>query len=608
LAGEPIVKIRSRFGLVLVVIVPALIAIGVSGVYGLQAERSSASELYLNNVRSTDEAAKLGTNLSIAHAATLELVIDVGHAAEVATVTSQLSAGITTDIDVGIATVRANSADNRVQTQAINVIAAGWTRLQVLRSTGGLSGPSPAAQASEKNEIEATYDPMTAAATSIVNVERSQAQSAYFGSLASYTAAVHRMLLVLLVALVLSTGVVLWLIRSVLTRTLTYSAFAQAVSDGDLTDHLSPQGNDELDQLGTTLDVLAQRRQSATLYDDKKHEFTDTLQMTEREDEAHDLLKRYLERTISRSAVTILNRNNSADRLEPVTAVPDDSPLLSSLEGAKPRSCLAVRMARTHVSSGEADPLLACSVCSVCPDRSMCTPLLVRGEVIGSVLVAHESELTESEEQGLREAVIQTAPVLGNLRNLAIAELRSATDALTGLPNRRAIDATLKRMVAQSSRSAAPLAALMCDLDHFKHINDEFGHGSGDDLLAAVGATFTDTLRTGDFVGRYGGEEFLILLPATGCEEAQKVAEKVRIAVADIRVATVDRPVTLSVGVAVLPDHAYDAGSLERAADRALYAAKNAGRNRVEVFNTDFEYALPPPEVVFTNGATGSLA
>jgi diguanylate cyclase (GGDEF)-like protein len=602
------VKIRSRFGIVLVVIVPAVIAIAVSGVYGLQSERSSASELYLNNVRSTDEAAKLGTNLSIAHAATLELVIDVGHPAEVATITGQLLAGITTDIDVGISSIRANSKDNRVETEAIDLIAADWTRLQVLRSNGGLSGASPTSQASEKNEVEAIYDPMTAAANSIVNVEGAQARSAYTGSLASYTAAVRRMLLVLLVALVLSAGVVLWLIRSVLTRTLTYSAFAQAVSEGDLTNHLSPQGNDELDQLGTTLETMAQRRQSATLYDDKKLEFTDTLQMTEREDEAHDLLKRYLERTISRSAVTILNRNNSADRLEPVTAVPDGSPLLASLEGAKPRSCLAVRMARTHVSSGEADPLLACPVCSASPDRSMCTPLLVRGEVIGCVLVTHESVLTETEERGLHEAVIQTAPVLGNLRNLAIAELRSATDALTGLPNRRAIDATLKRMVAQSSRSAAPLAALMCDLDHFKHINDEFGHGSGDDVLAAVGAILSDTLRGGDFVGRYGGEEFLILLPATGCEEAQKVAEKVRIAVADIRVATVARPVTLSVGIAVLPDHAYDSGSLERAADRALYAAKNAGRNRMEVFNTDFEYSLPPPELVLTNGATGSPA
>jgi diguanylate cyclase (GGDEF)-like protein len=226
----------------------------------------------------------------------------------------------------------------------------------------------------------------------------------------------------------------------------------------------------------------------------------------------------------------------------------------------------------------------------------------VRGEVIGSVLASHESALRENDERAVHEAVIQSAPVLGNLRNLAIAELRSATDALTGLPNRRAIDATLKRMVAQSSRSAAPLAALMCDLDHFKHINDQFGHGSGDDILAAVGVALTGTLRAGDFVGRYGGEEFLVLLPATAAKEAQNVAEKVRSAIADIRVPTVTTQVTLSVGIAVLPEHANDAGSLERAADRALYAAKSAGRNRVEIFNSEFTYSFPRPEFVLPNG------
>lgn len=592
----------------LVIIVPALLAIAATGIYGLQTERSSVSDLYLNNVRHTDDAADLGTNLGIAHAASLELLLDFGNRTEKASVTRELLSRISTDIEAGIGKVRADSTDSQVETTSIDVIAGDWSHLQELRASGGLSDPSPASVASEKNELETTFDPMTAAAKAIVHAESAQARSAYSGSLASYSSAVHRILLVLLLALVLSAGVIIWLIRSVLGRTLSYSSFARAVSDGDLSGHLNPQGNDELDQLGTTLEQLARRRQSAELYDDRKLEFTDTLQMAESEGEAHDLLKRYVERAVPLSTVTVLNRNNSADRLEPVTAVEVGSPLLTSLDGAKPRSCLAVRMARAHASSDEGDPLLACPVCSVCPNWTDCTPLLVRGEVIGAVLTSHESALKEGEARALHEAVLQSAPVLGNLRNLAIAELRSATDALTGLPNRRAIDATLKRMVAQSSRSAAPLAALMCDLDHFKHINDQYGHGSGDDVLAAVGVALTDTLRAGDFVGRYGGEEFLILLPATESDEAQKVAEKIRSAVADIRVPTVTSPVTLSVGVAVLPDHANDAGSLERVAHRALYGAKSAGRNRVEIFNSEFSYSFPRPEFVLSNGAAEPIA
>ena len=416
------------------------------------------------------------------------------------------------------------------------------------------------------------------------------------------------MVLVMILGLLIALGVVVWLTRSVLTRTLSYSAFARSVSEGDVTKHLEPSGDDELDQLGVVLEQLARRRESAEQYDEKKLEFVDLLQLTESETEAHVLLKRYLERSIAKCNVTILNRNNSADRLEAMTALPVGSVLLQSLEEAKPRSCLAVRRARSNVSAGDADPLMNCPVCSGCPGRTMCTPLLVGGEVIGSVLAMHENPLSDYEGRSMREAVVQAAPVLGNLRNLAIAELRSATDVLTGLPNRRAIDGTLKRMVAQASRTVTPLAALMCDIDHFKHVNDQFGHGSGDDLLAAVGAALTDSLRAADFAGRYGGEEFLILLPATGPEGAYEMADKIRTAVADIRVPTVAQRITLSVGIAVLPDHANDAVSLERTADRALYAAKNAGRDRVEMFNKECADLAPLFDIAETNGAIDSTS
>jgi diguanylate cyclase (GGDEF)-like protein len=142
---------------------------------------------------------------------------------------------------------------------------------------------------------------------------------------------------------------------------------------------------------------------------------------------------------------------------------------------------------------------------------------------------------------------------------------------------------TLKRKVAHASRTIVPLTAIMLDLDHFKHINDRYGHGRGDDVLAAVGSILKDTLRESDFVGRYGGEEFLILLPATGCDEAKRVAEKVRTAIAGIVVATIHQPVTASLGCAVFPKDAGDDDTLFRTADRALYAAKADGRDRVEI-------------------------
>ncbi|MCR8526470.1 hypothetical protein WB334_26095, partial [Escherichia coli] len=140
---------------------------------------------------------------------------------------------------------------------------------------------------------------------------------------------------------------------------------------------------------------------------------------------------------------------------------PAESTLASRLIGAEPRSCLAVRLGRTHEEGGPKARLLNCGVCTAPGSRSMCEPLLVAGEVIGAVLVVHADPLTVDEPRRIKSTVTQAAPVLANLRNLALAEFRANNDALTGLPNKRATDDTLKRMVAQANRSITPLAAIM---------------------------------------------------------------------------------------------------------------------------------------------------
>ena len=183
--------------------------------------------------------------------------------------------------------------------------------------------------------------------------------------------------------------------------------------------------------------------------------------------------------------------------------------------------------------------------------------------------------------------------MLANLRNLAIAELRASTDALTALPNKRSVNDTLMRMLAQASRTLTPLSLLMLDLDHFKDINDRFGHPVGDQALAGVGAALRSALRASDFAGRNGGEEFAVMLPDTDLAGAVDVAEKIRAAIADITLPGLDVTLSASVGVATYPDHALGADRLIRLADAALYVAKRSGRNRVEVANPAGELAMP---------------
>ena len=329
-------------------------------------------------------------------------------------------------------------------------------------------------------------------------------------------------------------------------------------------------------------------------------EFADTLQIANDEDEAHRLLQRHLERTLTATAAVVLNRNNSADRLEAVTPLPEDSPLAGTLRGAQPRSCLAVRSGRTHHQDGGRPGLLSCAVCAAATGASSCVPLTVGGEVIGSVLLSRPVPYTEAEEQRIRESVGQAAPVLANLRNLAVAEIRAATDGLTGLPNQRAVADALKRTFAQATTATAPLALLLIDLDHFKQINDQRGHPVGDQVLASVGVTLRSVLRTGDFAGRKGGEEFAVLLPDTGIAAALEIAERIRAAVAEISLPGTDVSVTASLGVAGFPDHASTLDRLERLADNALYLAKRQGRNRVEL--------AEPADAAAAAAANGSLA
>jgi len=156
-------------------------------------------------------------------------------------------------------------------------------------------------------------------------------------------------------------------------------------------------------------------------------------------------------------------------------------------------------------------------------------------------------------------------------------------DGLTGVFNRRYLDNALEREWRRTLRRDDPLSVVLIDLDHFKAFNDEHGHAEGDELLIRVAGALTDTVqRAGDFVARYGGEEFAVVLPGTDVESAREVAERIRRAVAaETARAAPGRAVTLSAGVAMRTDDIETPDELLRAADRALYRAKEKGRNRV---------------------------
>ncbi|HXY92629.1 MAG TPA: GGDEF domain-containing protein [Acidimicrobiia bacterium] len=180
--------------------------------------------------------------------------------------------------------------------------------------------------------------------------------------------------------------------------------------------------------------------------------------------------------------------------------------------------------------------------------------------------------------QGLSQAAMHTASALHNAALLDEVERLATRDSLTGIANRRLFDESLARESARAQRLGAPLSLIVFDVDHFKQINDTYGHMTGDAVLHEVAQAMVTTTKSYDVAARYGGDEFMLLLPGCSSKDAVGVAERVRAEI--IRRANFV-PVSVSAGLATVPDNALDGDRLVAAADAALYEAKRAGRDRV---------------------------
>ena len=212
----------------------------------------------------------------------------------------------------------------------------------------------------------------------------------------------------------------------------------------------------------------------------------------------------------------------------------------------------------------------------------LAVPLFAEGEPIGVVVLENEARLGGRIEKRVVAMVGQFAAhaalAMRNSWLLRQVQRLAETDALTGLANRRIFQTTLDRELSRAARNGEPVTLLMADIDHFKSLNDRFGHPAGDHVLKQVAGVLTSACRDFDTAARYGGEEFAVVLPSCSSAESLVVAERLRKAISEIDTVA---PITGSAGVATFPTHATDVEGLIKAADEALYESKRGGRNRV---------------------------
>jgi diguanylate cyclase (GGDEF)-like protein len=216
--------------------------------------------------------------------------------------------------------------------------------------------------------------------------------------------------------------------------------------------------------------------------------------------------------------------------------------------------------------------------------HTLALPLISQGRVLGALIGSRreDREWTPADRELLTWAAAELSAALARAFAFEVAENQAYVDALTGLPNRRYLEELLDTVIPRR-RTGDRLGILMIDLDHFKHLNDKFGHATGDRVLRAVAETISAAVRLEDTPARYGGEEFVVVLRRASSEQAANVAERIRAdieAIPPVDLSLTER-ITVSIGVAVADEQATDVRELIETADSALYRAKNQGRNRV---------------------------
>jgi diguanylate cyclase (GGDEF)-like protein len=255
-----------------------------------------------------------------------------------------------------------------------------------------------------------------------------------------------------------------------------------------------------------------------------------------------------------------------------------------------PDECWALKLTKLHVADARGGRLKCGHVDGHETGTYLCVPLNSHGETLG---LLHLRTRTEAEAQKLRARLPLVHTVaeylglaLGSFKLQQTWRFQSLRDSLTGLYNRRYMEESISREYSRAQRAGVPLGIIMFDLDHFKQLNDSYGHDAGDAVLRDLGKLLQERVRDTDIACRYGGEEFTVILPGADvdacCERADELLQMVRAMKVECN-GQVLNDLSISLGVASYPQHGPSWQQVLKAADTALYQAKQRGRRCVAV-------------------------
>jgi diguanylate cyclase (GGDEF)-like protein/PAS domain S-box-containing protein len=338
------------------------------------------------------------------------------------------------------------------------------------------------------------------------------------------------------------------------------------------------QANEEM---GRVLNELKLRNRETVLL----NEMSRLLQACQSTEEAYKIIVDLTSQMFPNTAGALYLFNAPRTLVRALAAWGDLSP---SEQTFSPNECWALRNGKTHPLNRSDNNPPCLHLSQPLPAISYCLPLQAGSEIVGvlNVQARQEEDLNDAKRQLAYNVVEQAGMALSNLKLREALREQSIRDPLTGLYNRRYMEEALNQQLSRVTRRLHPLGMIMIDIDHFKGFNDTHGHAAGDALLRELGKFLQKHIRGEDIGCRYGGEEFLLILPDASLEATQQRAELLQQEAKGLGVRVAGRSlggITLSLGVAVYPQHGRTIENVMRAADAALYRAKQEGRDRVVV-------------------------
>ena len=314
-----------------------------------------------------------------------------------------------------------------------------------------------------------------------------------------------------------------------------------------------------------------------------------SLQSCSNNEEAGKIIHYYMLQLFHGSCGALYVMNDSHEYLDLITCWNIENDSLYPVNAIKPDDCWALHLGKTH-RFVEGGPYPDCSHSNMPGGAYVCVPIITQGETAGLLHIQFRHPNQAEVQVELVEFI--SSQIAASLINLILRMHllnQSIRDPLTDLYNRRYLEEIMEREILLSRRNKTPLSIIMLDIDYFKRFNDNHGHQTGDELLKACADFMRRNMRGSDIVCRYGGEEFIILLPGSSLVNTRERAEKFRLGLHDIRVESQGKDipaVTGSFGIAAFPENGDTWQDIVRMADQALYQAKQEGRDRIVVSKT----------------------